>query len=61
MDSDTVEGGPISQVTIGDRVVDSTGKEIGKSSSSRWVTPTRRRTKARRTTGWEFGGLRRLV
>ena len=28
--SDTVEGGPISQVTIGDRVVDSTGKELGK-------------------------------
>ena len=30
MDSDTVEGGPISQVTIGDRVVDSTGKVVGK-------------------------------
>ena len=29
MDSDTVEGGPISNVTIGDRVVDSTGKEVG--------------------------------
>ena len=27
--SDTVEGGPISQVMIGDTVVDSTGKEIG--------------------------------
>lgn len=27
---DTVEGGPISQVMIGDRVVDSTGKELGK-------------------------------
>jgi hypothetical protein len=27
--SDTVEGGPISQVTIGDTVVDSTGKEVG--------------------------------
>ena len=27
--SDTVEGGPISQVEIGDRVVDSTGKEVG--------------------------------
>jgi len=29
MDSDTVEGGPISQVMIGDTVVDSTGKEVG--------------------------------
>jgi hypothetical protein len=28
--SDTVEGGPISQVMIGDTVVDSTGKELGK-------------------------------
>ena len=27
--SDTVEGGPISQVTIGDTVVDSTGNEVG--------------------------------
>src|SRR5215203_1634349 len=27
--SDTVEGGPISQVMIGDSVVDSTGKEVG--------------------------------
>ena len=30
MYADTVEGGPISQVQIGDKVVDSTGKEIGK-------------------------------
>jgi hypothetical protein len=30
MYSDTVEGGPISKVMIGDRVVDSTGKEVGK-------------------------------
>ena len=30
MYSDTVEGGPISQAMIGDKVVDSTGKEIGK-------------------------------
>jgi hypothetical protein len=29
MYSDTVEGGPISKVMIGDRVVDSTGKEVG--------------------------------
>ena len=29
MYSDTVEGGPISQVMIGDAVVDSTGKEVG--------------------------------
>jgi len=29
MYSDTVEGGPISQVMIGDSVVDSTGKEVG--------------------------------
>jgi hypothetical protein len=28
--SDTVEGGPISRVMIGDTVVDSTGKEVGK-------------------------------
>jgi hypothetical protein len=30
MYDDTVEGGPISVVEIGDKVVDSTGKEIGK-------------------------------
>jgi hypothetical protein len=30
MYSDTVEGGPISKVAIGDSVVDSTGKEVGK-------------------------------
>ena len=30
MYSDTVEGGPISRVMIGDRVVDSTGKDVGK-------------------------------
>jgi hypothetical protein len=29
MYSDTVEGGPISMVMIGDSVVDSTGKEVG--------------------------------
>src|SRR5918996_1465271 len=29
MYSDTVEGGPISMVMIGDAVVDSTGKEVG--------------------------------
>lgn len=29
MFSDTVEGGPISNVMIGDTVVDSTGKEVG--------------------------------
>jgi hypothetical protein len=29
MYSDTVEGGPISDVMIGDAVVDSTGKEVG--------------------------------
>ena len=29
MYSDTIEGGPISQVMIGDSVVDSTGKEVG--------------------------------
>ena len=28
--ADTVEGGPISQVHIGDPVIDSTGKELGK-------------------------------
>lgn len=30
MDSDTVEGGPISLVEIGDRVVDAAGAEVGK-------------------------------
>ena len=30
MYADTVEGGPISKVMIGDKVVDSTGKEVGK-------------------------------
>jgi hypothetical protein len=29
MYSDTVEGGPISRAAIGDKVVDSTGKEVG--------------------------------
>ncbi|MCD6058888.1 MAG: hypothetical protein K0Q89_2418, partial [Thermomicrobiales bacterium] len=29
MYADTVEGGPISMVMIGDSVVDSTGKEVG--------------------------------
>ncbi len=29
-DDDTVEGGPISEVEIGDSVVDSTGKEVGR-------------------------------
>jgi hypothetical protein len=29
MYSDTVEGGPISRAMIGDKVVDSTGKEVG--------------------------------
>jgi hypothetical protein len=30
MNADTVEGGPISQIVIGDTVVDSTGKEVGR-------------------------------
>jgi hypothetical protein len=37
---DTVEGGPISQVMIGDRVVDSTGKELGKVKFVKMGDPT---------------------
>lgn len=37
---DTVEGGPISQVNIGDRVVDSTGKELGKVKFVKMGDPT---------------------
>lgn len=37
---DTIEGGPISQVQIGDRVVDSTGKEFGKVKFVKMGDPT---------------------
>lgn len=37
---DTVEAGPISEVVIGDRVVDSTGKELGKVKFSKMGDPT---------------------
>jgi hypothetical protein len=39
MYSDTVEGGPISMVEIGDKVVDSTGKELGKVKFSKMGDP----------------------
>jgi hypothetical protein len=37
---DTIEGGPISKVMIGDRVVDSTGKELGKIKFVKMGDPT---------------------
>ena len=37
---DTIEGGPISQVKIDDRVVDSTGKELGKVKFVKMGDPT---------------------
>ena len=40
MYADTVEGGPISKVQIGDRVVDSTGKELGKVKFVKMGDPT---------------------
>src|SRR5215203_3172691 len=60
MDSDTVEGGPISQITIGDRVVDSTGKEVGKVKFVKMGDPNAATTEGQEDTdsgilGW-FGG-----
>lgn len=40
MYGDTVEGGPISKVMLGDRVVDSTGKELGKVKFVKMGDPT---------------------
>jgi hypothetical protein len=40
MYGDTVEGGPISKAMIGDRVVDSTGKELGKVKFVKMGDPT---------------------
>ena len=63
---DTIEGGPISQVQIGDRVVDSTGKEFGKVKFIKMGDPTAVTDKGQEgyeTTflGWKFeGGLAKL-
>jgi hypothetical protein len=40
MYGDTIEGGPISRVEIGDKVVDSTGKEIGKVKFAKMGDPS---------------------
>lgn len=47
---DTVEGGPISKVMIGDRVVDSTGKELGKVKFVKMGDPTAATTKGQ----WDY-------
>ncbi len=41
MYSDTVEGGPISRVMIGDSVSTQPARKSARSSSSRWVIRTR--------------------
>jgi hypothetical protein len=59
MDSDTVEGGPISQITIGDRVVDSTGKEVGKVKFVKMGDPNAATDQGQeddRPGVWTFGG-----
>lgn len=58
---DTVEAGPISEVQIGDRVVDSTGKEFGKIKFVKMGDPTAATTKGQEgyeTTflGWRLEG-----
>ena len=55
--SDTVEGGPISQVMIGDRVVDSTGKEVGKVKFVKMGDPNAATDEGRTTTTRESWGL----
>jgi hypothetical protein len=63
---DTIEGGPISQVQIGDRVVDSTGKEFGKVKFVKMGDPTATTTEGQEGyetsfLGWTFeGGLEKL-
>lgn len=47
---DTVEGGAISKVEIGDRVVDSTGKELGKVKFAKMGDPTAASDKGQ----WDF-------
>lgn len=47
---DTVEGGPISHVMIDDRVVDSTGKELGKVKFVKMGDPTAATDKGQ----WDF-------
>ena len=59
MYSDTIEGGPISQVQIGDRVVDSTGKEVGRVKFVKMGDPSAATTQGQwgADTGWfGFGG-----
>jgi hypothetical protein len=63
---DTVEAGPISEVQIGDRVVDSTGKEFGKVKFVKMGDPTAATTKGQEGyetsfLGWRLeGGLDKL-
>lgn len=47
---DTIEGGPISRVMIGDRVVDSTGKELGSVKFVKMGDPTAATTQGQ----WDF-------
>jgi hypothetical protein len=59
MNSDTVEGGPISQVMIGDRVVDSTGKEVGTVKFVKMGDPNAATNQGQEDDGpgiWTFGG-----
>jgi hypothetical protein len=66
MYSDTVEGGPISQVQIDDRVVDSTGKEVGRIKFVKMGDPNAATTKGQLPpdpgifgwgTGYDLGDL----
>src|SRR5688500_6993857 len=55
---DTVEAGPISQVQIGDRVVDSTGKEFGKVKFVKMGDPTAATTEGQEGYETSFLGCR---
>ena len=58
MYSDTVEGGPISLVEIGDRVVDAAGTEVGKVKFVKMGDPTAATTKGQEGYETSFLGWR---
>jgi hypothetical protein len=58
MYADTIEGGPISMVEIGDKVVDSTGKEVGKVKFSKMGDPNAATTKGQEGEDPGFLGFR---
>ena len=57
MYSDTIEGGPISQVMIGDSVVDSTGKEVGTVKFVKMGDPNAVTDEGQETSGPGFLGI----